>query len=223
MEDLRPGFGEEEPAGGSEVEPEGSGSSSLEAGPHPTSDQDSQGLSWRAAALTAGSHRVPATQPGGGLLPGLRSGLPLRPPGPGAPVHPSALDPLLLPEDRLHQLLCCLPALSEQRVDPKGGSGANPVQERTPFYHASYSVVVQRVSHAYCGPGLRPFSWRSLAALSRITANVSKELLLCYVIYPADLSDDELDSPECLSRLTVQEVIVSRWVSSRERVEQDDV
>lgn len=136
-------------------------------------------------------------------------------------------------------------------------------------------MVVERVGHAYGGPGLRPFSWRSLAALSRITANVSKvttrgrgpsagshpesthpfccvcrqELLLCYIIYPADLSDDELDSPECLSRLTVQvtqslsdrpivtadltdlwpcifsqqEVIVSRWVSSRERVEQDDV
>lgn len=134
-------------------------------------------------------------------------------------------------------------------------------------------MVVERVGHAYGGPGLRSFSWRSLAALSRITANVSKvttrghgpsaesplespfccvcrqELLLCYIIYPADLSDDELDSPECLSRLTVQvtqslsdrlivtadltdlwpcifsqqEVIVSRWVSSRERVEQDDV
>lgn len=38
----------------------------------------------------------------------------------------------------------------------------------------SYSVVVQRVSQADSGSGLRLFSWRSLAALSRITANVSK-------------------------------------------------
>ncbi|KAK5913249.1 hypothetical protein CesoFtcFv8_003049 [Champsocephalus esox] len=59
--------------------------------------------------------------------------------------------------------------------------------------------------------------------LSRITANVSKELMLCYIIYPAGLSEDELDSPVCLSRLSVQEVIVSRWVSSKERTEQEDI
>ena len=38
----------------------------------------------------------------------------------------------------------------------------------------SYSVVVERVDGAFRGSALRPFSWRSLAALSRITANVSK-------------------------------------------------
>lgn len=92
-----------------------------------------------------------------------------------------------------------------------------------PFYHASYSVVIERVDEVFRGSALRPFSWRSLAALSRITSNVSKELMLCYIIYPADLSDAELDSPVCLSRLKVQEVIVSRWVSSRERAEQDDI
>lgn len=92
-----------------------------------------------------------------------------------------------------------------------------------PFYHASYSVVIERVDEVFRGSPLRPFSWRSLAALSRITSNVSKELMLCYIIYPADLSDAELDSPVCLSRLKVQEVIVSRWVSSRERAEQDDI
>uniref|UniRef100_A0A674NWE6 tRNA-intron lyase n=1 Tax=Takifugu rubripes TaxID=31033 RepID=A0A674NWE6_TAKRU len=112
---------------------------------------------------------------------------------------------------------------------PKGGSGAKYgvdfllYRKGPPFYHASYSVVVERVHNSYSGPGMRLFSWRSLAALSRITANVSKELMLCYIIYPDDLSDDELRSPECLSRLKVQEIIVSRWVSSRERVEHDDV
>nr|XP_046241154.1 tRNA-splicing endonuclease subunit Sen2 isoform X2 [Scatophagus argus] len=112
---------------------------------------------------------------------------------------------------------------------PKGGGGAKYgvdfmlYRKGPPFYHASYSVVVERVDDAFRGSGLRPFSWRSLAALSRITANVSKELMLCYIIYPADLSDAELDSPVCLSRLKVQEVIISRWVSSRERAEQDDI
>ncbi|XP_034033775.1 tRNA-splicing endonuclease subunit Sen2 isoform X2 [Thalassophryne amazonica] len=92
-----------------------------------------------------------------------------------------------------------------------------------PFYHASYSVIVEKIDETFRGSTLRPFTWRSLATLSRITANVSKELLLCYIIYPADLSEAELDSPLCLCRLTVQEVIVSRWVSSRERAEQDDI
>ncbi|KAM9813402.1 tRNA-splicing endonuclease subunit Sen2 [Neosynchiropus ocellatus] len=91
-----------------------------------------------------------------------------------------------------------------------------------PFYHASYSVVVEKVDHMFTGSMMRSFSWRTLAALSRITANVSKELLLCYVIYPADMSEADLDSPLCLSRLKVQEVVISRWVSSKERTEQDD-
>lgn len=42
------------------------------------------------------------------------------------------------------------------------------------FSSCSYSVVVERVHNSYSGPGMRLFSWRSLAALSRITANVSK-------------------------------------------------
>ncbi|KAF7641091.1 hypothetical protein LDENG_00294740 [Lucifuga dentata] len=112
---------------------------------------------------------------------------------------------------------------------PKGGGGAKYgsdlmlYRKGPPFYHASYSVVVEKVDETFRGSALRPFSWRSLAALSRITANVSKELMMCYVIYPADLSDAELDSPLCLQRLKVQEVIVSRWVSCRERAEQNDI
>ncbi|XP_051958069.1 tRNA-splicing endonuclease subunit Sen2-like isoform X3 [Xyrauchen texanus] len=62
-----------------------------------------------------------------------------------------------------------------------------------PFYHASYSVVVDRVDDSCEAAALRPFSWRSLATLSRITGNVSKE------------------------------VIVSRWVSSKERTEQEEI
>ncbi|XP_061689823.1 tRNA-splicing endonuclease subunit Sen2 isoform X4 [Syngnathoides biaculeatus] len=93
---------------------------------------------------------------------------------------------------------------------PKGGSGAKYgvdmllYRKGPPFYHASYSVVVEKVDEDFAGSTLRPFSWRSLATLSRITDNVSKELLLCYVVLPADLSETELDSPACLSKLKVQ-------------------
>ncbi|KAG1962684.1 tRNA-splicing endonuclease subunit Sen2 [Pimephales promelas] len=92
-----------------------------------------------------------------------------------------------------------------------------------PFYHASYSVVVERSDVCFRGALLRSFSWRTLAALSRITGNVSKELMLCYVITPSDMTEDMLSSPECVKRFTIQEVLVSRWVSSRERTEQEDV
>ncbi|KAG7226624.1 hypothetical protein INR49_001794 [Caranx melampygus] len=60
-------------------------------------------------------------------------------------------------------------------------------------------------------------------SLGCLSVYLHQELMMCYIIYPVDLLEDELDSPECLSRLKVQEVIVSRWVSSRERVEQDDI
>uniref|UniRef100_A0A674C202 tRNA-splicing endonuclease subunit Sen2 n=1 Tax=Salmo trutta TaxID=8032 RepID=A0A674C202_SALTR len=92
-----------------------------------------------------------------------------------------------------------------------------------PFYHASYSVVVEKVDQPCRGGALRPFSWRSLAALSRITGNVSKDLMLCYVIYPSHLTEEHLSSPDCLCRVKVQEIILSRWISSRERTETDDI
>ncbi|KAJ7994387.1 hypothetical protein DPEC_G00248760 [Dallia pectoralis] len=92
-----------------------------------------------------------------------------------------------------------------------------------PFYHASYSVVVERVSQEFTGEALRPFSWRSLAALSRITGNVSKELMLCYVIYPSEMKEEHLSSPHCLSTVKVQELILSRWIPSQERTDMEDI
>ncbi|XP_026788722.3 tRNA-splicing endonuclease subunit Sen2 isoform X2 [Pangasianodon hypophthalmus] len=92
-----------------------------------------------------------------------------------------------------------------------------------PFYHASYSVVVERVDESSQGAALRPFTWRSLAALSRTTANVSKELMFSYVIVPSDMTEEDFSSPECLKSLKVQEIIVSRWISSRERTEQEEL
>uniref|UniRef100_UPI00358F361F tRNA-splicing endonuclease subunit Sen2 n=1 Tax=Myxine glutinosa TaxID=7769 RepID=UPI00358F361F len=92
------------------------------------------------------------------------------------------------------------------------------------FYHASYSVIVEMVrGGGYCGQARRPFSWRSLSALNRTTASVSKELLFCFVVCPQDLTSEQLKSPECLKKLKVQEVLVNRWVSSRECVEKQEM
>lgn len=93
-----------------------------------------------------------------------------------------------------------------------------------PFYHASYSVIAELVvDDDFEGSSQRPFSWKSLCGLNRTTANVSKELMLCYLIKPSDMTEKEMSSPECLKRIKVQELILSRWVSSRERSEQEEL
>uniref|UniRef100_A0A2I3FR25 tRNA-splicing endonuclease subunit Sen2 n=1 Tax=Nomascus leucogenys TaxID=61853 RepID=A0A2I3FR25_NOMLE len=86
-----------------------------------------------------------------------------------------------------------------------------------------YSVIIELVDDHFEGSLRRPFSWKSLAALSRVSVNVSKELMLCYLIKPSTMTDKEMESPECMKRIKVQEVILSRWVSSRERSDQDDL
>lgn len=92
-----------------------------------------------------------------------------------------------------------------------------------PFYHASYSVIVELVDDHFQGAPRRPLSWRSLAALSRVSVSVSKELMLCYLIKPSTMTDKDMESPECMKQIKVQEVILSRWVSSRERSDQDEL
>ncbi|KAL1007875.1 hypothetical protein UPYG_G00092840 [Umbra pygmaea] len=88
---------------------------------------------------------------------------------------------------------------------------------------AQEKVAQEKVDQAFSGATLRPFSWRTLAALSRITGNVSKELMLCFVIYPSDMKEEQLSSPNCISDVTVQEIILSRWISSQERTDMEDI
>ncbi|NXL88246.1 SEN2 endonuclease, partial [Alectura lathami] len=92
-----------------------------------------------------------------------------------------------------------------------------------PFYHASYSVIAELVDDNFEGSLRRPLSWMSLSGLNRTTASASKELMLCYLIRPSDMTAEEMATPECLKRIKVQELIVTRWVSSRERSEHDDI
>uniref|UniRef100_A0A2D4PTX0 Uncharacterized protein n=1 Tax=Micrurus surinamensis TaxID=129470 RepID=A0A2D4PTX0_MICSU len=87
---------------------------------------------------------------------------------------------------------------------------------------SSYSVIAELIND-FDGPLNRPFSWKSLSGLNRTTANVSKELMFCYLIKPSDMNEKEMLSPECLKRMKVQELILNRWVSSCERSEQEEV
>lgn len=109
------------------------------------------------------------------------------------------------------------------KVGLKYGTDLLLYRKGPPFYHASYSVIAELVNSDYEGSSQRSFSWKSLSGLNRTTANVSKELMFCYLIKPSDMTEEELSSPECLKRIKVQELILHRWVSSRERNEQDEL
>ncbi|XP_074459128.1 tRNA-splicing endonuclease subunit Sen2 [Larus michahellis] len=108
------------------------------------------------------------------------------------------------------------------KVGLKYGTDLLLYRKGPPFYHASYSVIAELVDDNFEGPLRRPLSWKSLSGLNRTTVNASKELMLCYLIRPSDMSEKEMSTPECMKKIKVQELIVSRWVSSRERSEQDE-
>ncbi|NWR42923.1 SEN2 endonuclease, partial [Regulus satrapa] len=108
------------------------------------------------------------------------------------------------------------------KVGLKYGTDLLLYRKGPPFYHASYSVIAELVDENFEGSLRRPLSWMSLSGLNRTTANASKELMLCYLIRPSDMTAEEMATPECMRRIKVQELIVTRWVSSRERSEQDE-
>ncbi|ESP01623.1 hypothetical protein LOTGIDRAFT_200224 [Lottia gigantea] len=89
-----------------------------------------------------------------------------------------------------------------------------------PFYHGSYSVIIQYVEEGSLKPVSgyyqRKLSWRSLCGLNRITEHVGKEVLICYVIKPKSISDETFSS-DFISHFKVKEIMLSRWVSSQER------
>ncbi|NXG79739.1 SEN2 endonuclease, partial [Baryphthengus martii] len=108
------------------------------------------------------------------------------------------------------------------KVGLKYGTDLLLYRKGPPFYHASYSVIAELVDDHFEGCLRRPLCWKSLSGLNRTTVNASKELMLCYLIRPSDMTEEEMSTPECMKRIKVQELIVTRWVSSRERSEQDE-
>ncbi|PNJ67753.1 TSEN2 isoform 9 [Pongo abelii] len=60
------------------------------------------------------------------------------------------------------------------KVGLKYGTDLLLYRKGPPFYHASYSVIIELVDDHFEGSLRRPFSWKSLAALSRVSINVSK-------------------------------------------------
>ncbi|XP_076356597.1 tRNA-splicing endonuclease subunit Sen2-like isoform X2 [Tachypleus tridentatus] len=88
-----------------------------------------------------------------------------------------------------------------------------------PFYHASYSVLVVVVKEGSLREDSvkredRYSTWASLAALNRVTLQVAK---------PNSIKEEDLQSPTCISQFQVQEILMKRWVSSKEREEQGEL
>ncbi|ELT97158.1 hypothetical protein CAPTEDRAFT_222272 [Capitella teleta] len=85
-----------------------------------------------------------------------------------------------------------------------------------PFYHGTYTVVVQAVSNDDCSPlpqlTPRNFSWTSLACLNRITEQVNKEVMLLYVGLPKDYATASMQ--EVLHQATVKECDCSGFFGS---------
>ncbi|KAI1234325.1 hypothetical protein IHE44_0003366 [Lamprotornis superbus] len=90
------------------------------------------------------------------------------------------------------------------KVGLKYGTDLLLYRKGPPFYHASYSVIAELVDDNFEGSLRRPLSWMSLSGLNRTTANASKELMLCYLIRPSDMTAEEMSTPECMKRIKVQ-------------------
>ncbi|XP_076084588.1 tRNA-splicing endonuclease subunit Sen2-like isoform X2 [Mytilus galloprovincialis] len=103
----------------------------------------------------------------------------------------------------------------------KFGSDFIIYKEGPAFYHGSYSVIVKMVWEDSLEEvpqyHTRDLTWTNLAGLNRLTEQVSKEVLICHVIRPNSLTEEDLLSPKCIPQFKVKEVVISRWVSSQER------
>ncbi|XP_067007285.2 tRNA-splicing endonuclease subunit Sen2 [Anabrus simplex] len=90
------------------------------------------------------------------------------------------------------------------------------------FYHASYIVHVRVVTVAglYEPQNENSLSWTKYIGLNRLAETAGKEILLCNVVWPFNISLTEVpNSPKILEKFTVQEVLLRRWISSQEREE----
>ena len=99
-------------------------------------------------------------------------------------------------------------------------------KEGPAFYHSSYAVVVRLVdqvklvSDSVTKPRNTGITWKEVIALNRLNESVGKELIICYVVRPQNLTYAEeggLKLKTCVEKHSVREVFVRRWVPDKER------
>ena len=96
-------------------------------------------------------------------------------------------------------------------------------KEGPSFYHSTYTVIVSLVEDSEAGlesvsghpqSGL---TWREVIALDRVNKAAGKEMIVCFVVKPPSLSQQDMKLPGCVDSLQVREVFVKRWVPEKER------
>ena len=97
-------------------------------------------------------------------------------------------------------------------------------KEGPSFYHSTYAVVVTLIEQCVEAdleslrkPPTTGLTWREVVALNRVNEAAGKELIVCYVVKPLSLSQDQFKLSTCLASLQVCEVLVKRWVPEKER------
>ena len=97
-------------------------------------------------------------------------------------------------------------------------------KEGPSFYHSTYAVVVTLIEQCVEAnleslhkPPMTGLTWREVIALNRVNEAAGKELIVCYVVKPPSLSQDQFKLSTCLASLQVCEVFIKRWVPEKER------
>ncbi|XP_068705335.1 tRNA-splicing endonuclease subunit Sen2-like [Montipora foliosa] len=110
------------------------------------------------------------------------------------------------------------------KVGIKYGADWVLYKEGMPFYHSSYSVIVQMVESDHLDVVksnanllCRQLTWPQLCGVNRVSGHSAKEVMLCYVIRPTGMSDNEMSSPKCITSFKIQEVVLRRWIPERAR------
>ena len=91
------------------------------------------------------------------------------------------------------------------------------------FHHSNAAILVQTVDKDTLQPVYDPaipsipFTWQYLAGINRINGAVGKDLILFHVLKPSGLTDDDLSSPVCIRQMSVQEIVLRRWIPDRSR------
>jgi tRNA-splicing endonuclease subunit Sen2 len=89
-----------------------------------------------------------------------------------------------------------------------------------PFYHASYVVIIHVVDENL--QKIEDMNRRSmqntcLMGLNRLCETAGKELLICEIVWPNAVKTEEVSFQD-LSKFSIKETIMKRWVVSQERV-----
>ena len=90
------------------------------------------------------------------------------------------------------------------------------------YYHSSYGVLVRMIDQSTSSglvgeSGNGGLTWHDVISLCRVNESAGKDLLICYVTKPSDMTEEELQLPSCVSKFLVQEVFVNRWIPDRGR------